>query len=231
MYIGKNIASLRKQVGLSQESFAEKLGVSRQAVAKWESNESYPELPKLIHMGSLFQVSMDSLLQEPSKYTFSPEEARNNFHGLGTHKSTLQSFLCKAKQETYAAGRGVVASSREASHDLQYAEGNLVYLDSYVGSERFSGEEVVWQDGVPIWSMNYTGRVVADPFSGDFLKEALALVSTERPYCGPAHYQKGDYTYLCMVDGDLSWFSGKEEIFCSGIKVYELLFHGGYVKE
>lgn len=57
---------LRKKEGLTQEGVAEKLGVSRQAVSKWESGQSYPDMDKLIALSDLFDVSIDSLIKDHS---------------------------------------------------------------------------------------------------------------------------------------------------------------------
>lgn len=64
MTFGEKLQRLRKEAGLSQEELAGQLHVSRQAVSKWERNESYPETEKLIRMGTLFGVTLDELLQE-----------------------------------------------------------------------------------------------------------------------------------------------------------------------
>lgn len=63
MTIADRIRALRKQKGFSQEEFAEKVGVSRQAVSKWESEQSTPELEKIIMMSELFEVSTDYILK------------------------------------------------------------------------------------------------------------------------------------------------------------------------
>ena len=55
---------LRKRAGLSQEALAEKLGVSRQAVSKWETGEAVPELSKLVLLAAAFGVTTDWLLSE-----------------------------------------------------------------------------------------------------------------------------------------------------------------------
>ena len=80
------------------------------------------------------------------------------------------------------------------------------------------------------YAMNYFGRVLAQQFSGDFLKEALRHASPDMPYRGPEYYQSGEYTYKCSVAGDISWFQGYEEIFHNTEKVYECYFHGGLLK-
>ena len=63
MTLGQRIQELRKQSNLSQEALGEKLGVSRQAVSRWEMDGAVPEVNKLIAMGRLFGVDLNDLLQ------------------------------------------------------------------------------------------------------------------------------------------------------------------------
>ena len=60
--IAQRLAARRKQAGLSQEALAEQLGVSRQAVSKWERSESSPDTDNLIALAQLYGVSLDDLL-------------------------------------------------------------------------------------------------------------------------------------------------------------------------
>ena len=62
MTLGEHIAKYRKAMALSQEDLANILNVSRQAVYKWESDQSTPELEKLLAMTSVFEVSLDELV-------------------------------------------------------------------------------------------------------------------------------------------------------------------------
>lgn len=62
MTLGQRIQELRKQAGLSQEGLGEALGVSRQAVSKWESDGGIPELDTLIAMSRFFRISIGELL-------------------------------------------------------------------------------------------------------------------------------------------------------------------------
>lgn len=64
MNISGKIYNLRKEKGLSQEAFAEALGVSRQSVSKWESGDVLPDSSKIIAMSNLFGVSTDYLLKD-----------------------------------------------------------------------------------------------------------------------------------------------------------------------
>ncbi len=63
MTVAEKILKLRKEKGLSQESFAEQLGVSRQSVSKWESGTAVPDTEKILAMSELFGVSTDYLLK------------------------------------------------------------------------------------------------------------------------------------------------------------------------
>lgn len=64
MNFGEKLSKLRKEKNYTQEQLAELLGVSRQAVSKWESCTAYPETATLIEIGKLFDCSMDYLLKE-----------------------------------------------------------------------------------------------------------------------------------------------------------------------
>ena len=60
--IAQRLAERRKQAGLSQEALAARLGVSRQAVSKWERSESSPDTDNLIALAQLYGLSLDDLL-------------------------------------------------------------------------------------------------------------------------------------------------------------------------
>ncbi len=219
------LANLRKEKKLSQERLAEIIGVSRQSVAKWETGESLPELEKLVVIADFFMTSIDSLVRDRDACgSFDP----GNRPAADT--DPLIAFLCKAKKHTYAGHGAETVSSRPASHDLEFTEEPYFYYDTYIGGERFSGEEAVWKEGVPVWSMNYAGRILHESFSGDFLKEALATVCPEYPYRGRLLHTNGDYTYHCSANGSFDWFSGSEEIFAGRSRAYECMFHGGAVR-
>ena len=64
MYFKEKVVQLRKDASMTQEFFAQEVGVSRQAVYKWEKGLSYPEAEKLILIAKLFDVTIDSLLED-----------------------------------------------------------------------------------------------------------------------------------------------------------------------
>lgn len=62
MVLGKNLYEARKKSGLSQESVAEKLGVSRQTISKWELNETLPDIYQSKKLAVLYHLSLDELI-------------------------------------------------------------------------------------------------------------------------------------------------------------------------
>lgn len=74
MNLAEKIMRLRKENGWSQEELAEKLGISRQSVSKWESASSVPDLDKVIRLSEIFEVSTDYLLKENDATTEQSEE-------------------------------------------------------------------------------------------------------------------------------------------------------------
>lgn len=71
--IANNLVKLRKMEGFSQEELAEKIGVSRQAVSKWERAESSPDTDNLIALANLYGLSLDDML----KGKFNKEETKS----------------------------------------------------------------------------------------------------------------------------------------------------------
>ena len=64
MNFSEKLTRLRKIKGMTQEEFASAVGVTRQAVYKWESGKSYPEVMTLLEIKNLFGISIDDLLDE-----------------------------------------------------------------------------------------------------------------------------------------------------------------------
>ena len=223
MVFSEKLQILRKSKGLTQEELAEKLNVSRQAVAKWESAMVFPDIFNIIQISNLMNVSVDYLVKD-QECEASPTSERR------TDLDELIAFRLEANVNTYAAYMNEVNPTRPASHDFRYESGDYMYHDTYVGGEEFAGEEAIWKGGVSVYAMNYIGRVLSDKFSGDFLKEALRAADAKMPYRGPAVYQSGEYTYRCSVTGNFTLFQGYEEIYLNDVKVYECFFHGGLLK-
>ncbi len=76
MTFAEKLKSIRKQAGMSQEQLAEKLGVSRQAVTKWETDAGIPDMENIMAISALFDISIDELLsnervaKKPAEYLY-----------------------------------------------------------------------------------------------------------------------------------------------------------------
>ncbi len=78
MTIGQRIQQIRTEHALSQEEFGEKLGTTRQTVSRWELDQTYPELAKIVLMSKIFCVTTDSILKD----------------GISTFDTEIEYFTC-----------------------------------------------------------------------------------------------------------------------------------------
>ena len=83
MKLQEKILYCRKKAGLSQEALAEQIGVSRQAISKWETGDAVPEINKLLLLANAFHVTTDWLLNEDE-----PEENKGSEPEAAEAKST-----------------------------------------------------------------------------------------------------------------------------------------------
>jgi hypothetical protein len=148
----------------------------------------------------------------------------------------LKAFIVRAKAATYIGGGSASLSYRPSSHDLQFHEGGFSYLDSYFGGTDFLGQEVVYYEGKPVWVMNYYGRIIEPSLitseeAGQILRESLSRMYQEGRFLGGFEHSTQNCTYFDSNEGDISSFTGKEWIVREQVRVYELIYHGGFVKE
>ena len=101
MTFGEKIQKLRKEAGLSQEELSYQLGVSRQAVSKWERDSGYPETEKIIRMSKLFHVTLDYLLNEDTKQQ--PADGQDEA-GFYVSAETAEGFLSFQKRKLQKTG-------------------------------------------------------------------------------------------------------------------------------
>lgn len=100
MTTGEKIRNLRKKTNMSQDAFAEALDVSRQAVSKWENNETKPDTAKLILMSELFHVSIDYLLKDET--TSKEQSVIPDIFNHGFFKKWNHAFRQKGYRVGYA---------------------------------------------------------------------------------------------------------------------------------
>lgn len=113
MELYEKLYELRRASGMSQEELAEKLGVSRQAVSKWESGATQPELSKLIELSKLYSVSVDELLSlEHAKPEQDAAESpvQSNAEKAPAEKLSFRDFCMQHKKIIGGAAVAAVAA-------------------------------------------------------------------------------------------------------------------------
>lgn len=86
LLIGSRLQEYRKNAGLSQEEFAEKIGVSRQAVSKWELDKAYPDLDRLVCICGILNVRIDELI-------YGKQESDNNTNDEVSENDNVNNIL------------------------------------------------------------------------------------------------------------------------------------------
>ena len=147
----------------------------------------------------------------------------------------LPEFLVQAKINTYASnGENGEEILKDGGRLLVYQEGEWEYKDRYFCSKSFIGEEIVLKNGKIVWGMNYFGGVISNTIESrkvyDFLKKAMRQVKEDKPFRGPQEFNEGLYLYTNKNEGMIDDFSGSETIFLENKIVYQLKYHGGFIK-
>ena len=94
MTIGEKILNLRKARGWSQEELAERIGVTRQAVSRWESDSAKPDADKIIAVCDLFGVSADYLLRDIAGGSAAPVAAEEKQGRISANQIIGLIFVC-----------------------------------------------------------------------------------------------------------------------------------------
>lgn len=97
MLLADKIIKLRKANGMTGEDLAEKMGVSRQAVSKWESGQALPDIKKIIEMSELFGVTTDYLLKDSGESEhISGQEINDTLRVVS--KEEAEKYICERKR-------------------------------------------------------------------------------------------------------------------------------------
>jgi hypothetical protein len=148
----------------------------------------------------------------------------------------LNAFIVRAKAATYVGDGQQLTPCRTGSHDLRFSEGAWGYHDSYFGGSDFIGEEVVYFAGKPVWAMNYYGRILRDDLltaaqAGQMIKASLSRMYKQDRFLGGFEYSENDLIYIDSNQGNTDSFQGREFIRRAEVVAYELLYHGGLIRE
>ena len=118
MNIGNRIKELRKQRGITQEQLADRIGVSFQAVSKWENNISLPDITLVPSLASYFGVSMDEL------FDYNLEEIKKE--ALAIERKSV-----KYREENQEEGQKILAEGLKKFPNNDILLCNLLYLINY----------------------------------------------------------------------------------------------------
>lgn len=148
----------------------------------------------------------------------------------------LNNFIVRAKAATYVGDGEHVAPCRMGSHDLSFSDNDWTYHDSYFGGTDFIGEEVVYFKEKPVWAMNYYGRILRDDLltaaeAGQMIKASLSRMYKENRFLGGFEHMQNDLTYVDTSEGSADHFHGRESIRRGTDLAYELVYHGGLIRE
>ncbi|MHB1684696.1 MAG: DUF5680 domain-containing protein [Bacilli bacterium] len=147
----------------------------------------------------------------------------------------LESFVVMAKSHTYVGGAKKLLPYRLGSTDIQFSDSDWVYHDSYVGESNFSGQEVVYFQYNPVWSMNYFGYIlnphqITSEQAGQVIIASLSKMYSEGRFLGSFEHTEGQFKYIDRNEGSVVRFQGRESIKSNNESVYELLYHGGVLR-
>ena len=194
MNLAGKILYCRKKAGLSQEALAEKLGVSRQAVSKWETGDAVPELSKLVLLAKAFDVTTDWLLSESepkpeespeSEIPPMPESAAQRDNWVesipGVIGRLIRRYGWLYGVYTALAGLGFIvigAIARGVSLSMERSffgdMGGMSSFGGYGGFSDFAGSGTIWYDSA--------GNVISSPFgssgSGAGFTNPVAILGT-----------------------------------------------------
>ena len=194
MNLAGKILYCRKKAGLSQEALAEKLGVSRQAVSKWETGDAVPELSKLVLLAKAFDVTTDWLLSESEPepeespepeippVPETPAQSGNWVESIpGVIGRLIRRYGWLYGVYTALAGLGFIvigAIARGVSLSMERSffggTGGMSSFGGYSGFSDFAGSGTIWYDSA--------GNVISSPFgssgSGAGFTNPVAILGT-----------------------------------------------------
>ena len=159
MSFGENLQLIRKKNQLSQEGLAEMLGVSRQAVSKWELGEGYPEVDKLLLLSKKLNVSLDSLLGGENTAAASGEgKASAAIRIISPHEGVIINASKVTRSQQFKGGKNSPKYALYASdgNDLALWGAQNTFLAWYRNLEDATKEIAELQAALDAGAASYT---------------------------------------------------------------------------
>lgn len=150
------------------------------------------------------------------------------------NKRALKKFLFNSNNDGFAGGDSKKwIKEKDGSTTITFELKDFRMHDNFFGGEPWGGREIVFFRGEPVWIMVMYG--VANSSFKDFkkvyrfLQKALLNQPETFPVRGPDKFREGDFVYTNKIEGNLSNFIGKEEIFKGNKQIYKTNYSGGLV--
>ena len=167
MTFGEKLVILRKKYGRTQDELAKALGVSRQAVYKWECGQSYPEVPKLLEIKLLFNISIDNLLDDTYEIALPEKKKRKRLS-----KETIK----KIEESVEEGNIGSIVANSEVTKIIEAAMNET--------EEKPVKEEPVTEEA-PV-AAEPVAEEVKEPVAVAAVKEETAPASESAPTAEPS---------------------------------------------
>lgn len=152
----------------------------------------------------------------------------------------LNKFIKKAMSNCYLGEfKKSDTIERKGFFEMEFSDGELDYRDSFVGFYISTGQEIVRENGIPIWGRSYRGGVISELIEDksafyeieQFLRENLELGNKEKDFYprGLQYFARDDFEYKCIWKGHIYKFSGRELIYKNGQEIFYHEFFGGEI--
>lgn len=174
MKFNEKIIRLRKIKGITQDELASAVGVSRQAVYKWECGQSYPEVAKLIEIKLLFNISIDDLLDD--SYEIALPEKKKKKRQAKPRAKTAETAKPEKKEEIVAIAEEVIeAVEADVDESVPAATEEAPALkDEALASESLTEQNISEPISVPAASAAVdTAANAAQPIEENVSEEAV----------------------------------------------------------
>ena len=146
----------------------------------------------------------------------------------------LIKFIAFAKKQGYASTTSIFKKTEDGGKTCEVEEGDFVYTDTYFGSSIDCGQERVYFKGKVIWVMAYRGGIMRNEElyyeAFNFLKKCISMMPKIFPARGPKEFKEGDWTYENKWQGDITGFTGEENIYFKGEQTCFRNYVGGLIK-
>jgi transcriptional regulator with XRE-family HTH domain len=156
MSFGENLQTIRKKNHLSQEGLAELLGVSRQAVSKWELGEGYPEVDKLLLLSKKLNISIDSLLGAENAPVSEGGKPADTIRIVSPHEGVIVNASKVRRSQQFKGGKNSPKYALYASDGKELSFSQNTFLAWYRDLEDVTKELTAIQTALETGAASYT---------------------------------------------------------------------------